>query len=165
MLHASAYLGPFDVRFATRLTRSLKGSRFLVIRDNRSPQSRWLLHFCRTEHTLCLPKHGDFILACLIFSFAHFIGPFPPCLASPVVLSAFKTYVTLRRPRQQWPVIPFLSSASEHYVGAWAPQVGGRALAEGEIPCLRCSMPRRVSVRLMYASSFALPVLSGACGF
>ena len=42
---------------------------------------------------------------------------------------------------------------------------GGQALAEGEIPCLRCSMPQRVSVGLMYVSSFVLLVLSGARGF
>ena len=53
----------------------------------------------------------------------------------------------------------------EHYVGVWAPRVGGRTLAEGEIPCLRCSVPRRVSVGLMYVSSPVSPVLSGACGF
>ena len=42
---------------------------------------------------------------------------------------------------------------------------GGQTLAEGEIPCLRCSMPQRVSVGLMYVSSLVLLVLSGACGF
>ena len=58
-----------------------------------------------------------------------------------------------------------LLNAPEHYVGIWAPQVGGRTLAEGEIPCLRCSMPQRVSVGLMYVSSPASRVLSVACGF
>ena len=52
---------------------------------------------------------------------------------------------SLRQPRMaRYPLS--LSNVSEHYVGAWAPQVGGRALAEGEILCLRCSMPRRVSI-------------------
>jgi hypothetical protein len=41
-------------------------------------------------------------------------------------------------------------NASEHYVGAWTPRVRGQALAEGEIPYLRCSMPQRVLVGLMY---------------
>jgi hypothetical protein len=57
------------------------------------------------------------------------------------------------------------SNASEHYVRAWAPRVRGRALAEGEITCLRCSMSQRVSDRLMYVSSLVLHVLSGFCGF
>ena len=55
--------------------------------------------------------------------------------------------------------LSFLLNASEHYVGAWAPRVGGQALAEGEIPCLWCSMPRRVSVGLMYVLPLALDVL------
>jgi hypothetical protein len=32
--------------------------------------------------------------------------------------------------------LPSLSNASEQYVGAWAPRVGGHALAEGGIPLL-----------------------------
>jgi hypothetical protein len=32
--------------------------------------------------------------------------------------------------------LPSLSSASEHYVGAWAPRVGGQALTKGEIPLI-----------------------------
>ena len=55
--------------------------------------------------------------------------------------------------------LSFLLNASEHYVGAWASRVGGQALAEGEIPCLWCSMPRRVSVGLMYVLPLALDVL------
>jgi hypothetical protein len=54
----------------------------------------------------------------------------------------------------------FFLNASEHYVGAWALQVGSRTLAEGEISCLRCSMPWRVSVGPMYVLSHVLHVLS-----
>jgi hypothetical protein len=57
--------------------------------------------------------------------------------------------------------LPYLLNASERNVGAWAPRVGGRALAEGEVPRLRCCMPRRVLVASMYVfvhSSYAFPL-------
>ena len=60
--------------------------------------------------------------------------------------------------------LSFLLNASEYHVGAWAPRVWGQALAEGEIPCLWCSMPWRVSVGFMYVLPLALDVLPKACG-
>ena len=58
--------------------------------------------------------------------------------------------------------LSFLSNASEHYVRAWTLWVGGRSLAEGEILCLRCSMPQRVSIASMYVFLLVLHVLAGA---
>ena len=59
----------------------------------------------------------------------------------------------------------FLSDASEHYVRAWILRVGGRSLAEGEILCLRCSMPQRVSIASMYVFLLVLHVFAGAYRF
>jgi hypothetical protein len=62
--------------------------------------------------------------------------------------------------------VSFLLNASEHYVGAckgaWAPRMGSQALAEGEIPCLWCSMPWRVSIALMYVLSLAMDIFPKA---
>ena len=101
-----------------------------------------------------------------IFSFCIYLLS-PLCLASPR-LSALSTCYssnllhTVPTSSAMTCYHSFLLNASEHYVRAWAPGVGGQALAEGEIPCLRCFMLWRVSDGLMCVSPLILLVLSGA---
>ena len=111
-------------------------------------------------------KNKAFVIACFIlFLFALLFAS--PCLVLPMFV-CWSPSKFLDTASTSAPIIRYLlshSNASEHHVGAWAPRLRGRALAEGEIPCLRCPMPQRVLVRLMYVPSLVLHVLSGACRF
>ena len=82
-------------------------------------------------------------------------------------ISAFKLISLIRRDHLSdiGSLSLVLSNASEHYVRAWTPRVGGRTLAEGETPCLWCSMPQRGSVAPMYVFILVLHVLAGAYRF
>ena len=117
-----------------------------------------------------LKKHKSkaFVIACFIlFLFALLFAS--PCVVSLMfVCRCSLPSKLLDTASTSAPIICYLlshSNASGHHVGAWAPRLRGRALAEGEIPCLRCPMPQRVLVRLMYVPSLVLHVLSGACRF
>ena len=104
-----------------------------------------------------------FVAACFLVS--HLFAPFF-CLASPLFVSRgchLQTCFTLR----EWLVIA-LSPISLERVRALCRSMGsaggGRALAEGKIPCLRYFMPQHVSVGLMCVFSLVLHVLTGAYG-